>query len=214
MHLPPVEPVSYSEIYVSGDVTIHESAVVAPGTILKAAPNSRIDIGAGVCIGMGAVLNACEGEIEVKTGAVLGSGVLVIGCVKIGDNACIGSSTTLFNVSIEKKVVIPAGTLMSDESWQEIEVAAISDKNSASLNGAEEPALMTDLWEEPPTEAQNNSSTSETVDEREATPAKAQPPATANNGKSPASGQVYINQLLVTLFPERNLFKRPQQNSE
>jgi carbon dioxide concentrating mechanism protein CcmN len=204
MHLPPVEPVSYSEIYVSGDVTIHESAVIAPGTILKAAPNSRIDIGAGVCIGMGAVLNAYQGEIEVKTGAVLGSGVLVIGSVKIGDNACIGSSTTVFNVSVEKKVVIPAGSLVSDDSLQEIEVAAIADNNGVSVGSTEQPELTTDLWEDAPKETINGSAS---------TPAK-EPTADASNGKSPASGQVYINQLLVTLFPERNLFKRSQQNSE
>jgi carbon dioxide concentrating mechanism protein CcmN len=76
MYLPPLQPVSNSKIRISGDVKIHPSAVLAPGVILQAAPNSSIVIGAEVCIGMGAILNAYQGCIEIESGAILGSGAV------------------------------------------------------------------------------------------------------------------------------------------
>ncbi len=51
------------DTHIYGDVIIHPSAVLAPGIILQAATNSRIVIGAGVCLGMGSILQVSEGYI-------------------------------------------------------------------------------------------------------------------------------------------------------
>ncbi|MEH2451825.1 transferase [Nostoc sp.] len=104
--------------YISGDVTIHPSAVLAPGVILEAAVNSKIIIGPGVCIGMGSILQVHEGTLEVEAGANLGAGFLMVGKGKIGANACIGTATTVFNYSIEPGQVVPPGSILGDTSRQ------------------------------------------------------------------------------------------------
>ncbi|MEH2226636.1 transferase [Nostoc sp.] len=106
------------DTYISGEVTIHPSAVLAPGVILQAAVNSKIVIGPGVCIGMGAILQVHEGTLEVEAGANLGAGFLMIGKGKIGANACIGSATTVFNYSVEPEQVVPPGSILGDTSRQ------------------------------------------------------------------------------------------------
>ncbi len=93
IYLPPPQPILNKDIRISGDVEIHPTASLAPGVILQAAPDSRIIIRADVCIGMGAIINACQGSIEIEAGAILGSGVLIIGESKIGNNCCIGTSS-------------------------------------------------------------------------------------------------------------------------
>jgi carbon dioxide concentrating mechanism protein CcmN len=199
MHLPPVQPVSYSDIYVSGEVIIHESAVVAPGAILNAAPNSRIVIGAGVCVGMGAILNACHGAIEVEEGAVLGAGVLTIGRVKIGSNACIGAATTIFNASVDKMAVIPAGSLIGDPSRQ-VTILAGTDLPPSEPTVQEQSSVEADSPSvEPTVQVESH---------------QVEPEASPQSSKSPVIGQVYINQLLISLFPERNSLKRPNQDSD
>lgn len=104
--------------YISGEVNIHPSAVLAPGVILQAAVNSKIIIGPGVCIGMGAILQVHEGTLEVEAGANLGAGFLMVGKGKIGANACIGSATTVFNYSVEPGQVIAPGSILGDTSRQ------------------------------------------------------------------------------------------------
>ena len=116
MRLPLIHPPTQLNIYVIGDVVIHEGAVIAPGTILQAEPNSRILIREGVCIGMGNIINAYQGDIEIQSGAILGAGVLVIGQSKIGKNTCIGSLTTIINTSIESGTTIKAD-LPSDSAF-------------------------------------------------------------------------------------------------
>ncbi|MEH2285651.1 MAG: transferase [Nostoc sp.] len=109
---------NFESSYISGEVTIHPSAVLAPGVILQAAVNSKIIIGAGVCIGMGAILQVHEGTLEVEVGANLGAGFLMVGKGKIGANACIGSATTVFNYSVEPGQVVPPGSILGDTSRQ------------------------------------------------------------------------------------------------
>ncbi|MFM5979271.1 MAG: transferase [Sphaerospermopsis kisseleviana] len=102
----------------SGDVNIHETAVIAPGVILQAAANSKIIIGPGVCIGMGSILQVNEGILEIEVGANLGAGFLMVGQGKIGANACIGAATTVFNCSVAPEQVVPAGSILGDSSRQ------------------------------------------------------------------------------------------------
>ncbi|WP_414566052.1 MULTISPECIES: transferase [unclassified Anabaena] len=116
MSVPPLRLSNNFDSYISGEVTIHPSAVLAPGVILQAAVNSKIIIGPGVCIGMGSILQVSEGTLEVEAGANLGAGFLMVGKGKIGANACVGSATTVFNCSIEPGVVIPPGSVLGDNS--------------------------------------------------------------------------------------------------
>ena len=122
--------------YISGEVSIHPSAVLAPGVILQAAVNSKIIIGPGVCIGMGAILQVHEGTLEVEAGANLGAGFLMVGKGKIGANACIGSATTVFNYSVEPGQVIPSGSILGDTSRQIDQTKQLepSPSNPASTN--------------------------------------------------------------------------------
>jgi len=112
------------DTYIHGDVIIHPSAVLAPGIILQAATNSRIVIGAGVCLGMGSILQVSEGILEIEAGANLGAGFLMVGQGKIGANACIGAATTVFNYSVAPGQVIASGSILGDTSRQVVEPSA------------------------------------------------------------------------------------------
>ncbi|MEA5509107.1 transferase [Crocosphaera sp. UHCC 0190] len=228
MPLPLIHPPTQLDICVIGDVTIHEGAVVAPGTILQAAPNSRIVIREGACIGMGTLINAYQGDIYIESGAMLGAGVLVVGQGKIGQNACIGSSATIINTSIEAGTTIEAGSLIGDmsrgftsekaETSQETKSenngsppdsnGSLSDSNGSlpkpEITEDKQPAFieeMEDLWLEAET----------TVPEMPEIPTPPKPSPETKN--APVVGQIYINQLLCTLFPERQAFNRFQNNS-
>lgn len=114
MYLPSLQAVNNAELYQIGDVTVDPSAVIGIGVILQAAPNCRITIGAGACLGMGTIVNACQGTIKIEPGAVLGAGVLIVGQGQVGANASIGAVSTIFNTSIEPMQVLPAGSVMGD----------------------------------------------------------------------------------------------------
>jgi carbon dioxide concentrating mechanism protein CcmN len=118
VYLPPLQAMHDSQVFISGDVTIDPNAAIAPGVLLQASAGSSITIAAGVCIGMGAVLHACDGTLEIQSGASLGAGVLVVGTGTIGPNACIGSQSTLLNTSVEGQILVPAGSVLGDRSRQ------------------------------------------------------------------------------------------------
>ncbi|NER48979.1 MAG: hypothetical protein F6J92_20225 [Symploca sp. SIO1A3] len=137
MHVPTLPLTSNSHIYVEGDVSINSSAVIAQGVILQAAPDSKIIIAAGVSIGMGSILHAQGGTLEVEASANLGAGVLVVGKGKIGKNACIGSVSTIWNHSVEPWEVVPAASILGEQGRQ---VTGISDSEmspSTSPSSAE-----------------------------------------------------------------------------
>ena len=120
------------DTYIHGDVIIHPSAVLAPGIILQAATNSRIVIGAGVCLGMGSILQVSEGILEIEAGANLGAGFLMVGQGKIGANACIGAATTVFNYSVAPGQVIASGSILGDTIRQVVEPSAEKPESSNS----------------------------------------------------------------------------------
>ena len=219
MYLRPLQPVHNKDVYVSGDVTIDPSAVLASGVILQAAPNSRIVIGAEVSIGMGTVINACQGEIAIADGATLGAGVLFVGAGAIGSNACIGTATTIFNSSVDSMAVITPGSLIGDNSRpyniQETEnnnhqssdtkkvssTAKVSEQNSYQPESKSESELNSET-----TEVSSTNPKSTTVDPSvtDTTEVDFEPEKNGSGAqKNPNSvvGQVYINQLLLTLFP-------------
>ncbi|MCA2641971.1 MULTISPECIES: carbon dioxide concentrating mechanism protein [unclassified Microcystis] len=204
MSLPPVQPISRSEFYVNGDVTIDESAIVAPGVILRAAPNSQIIIGAGACLGMGTILTAYQGVIAIGAGAILGTGVLIVGQGEIGENACIGSTTTIFNASVAAMSIVPSGSLIGDTSRQiTIEVSATPSEPQPVVSQVSPVPSV----EEAVAETVVSPWDSEEM-VAEASPPETREQASTTNRPNQASvvGKVYINQLLVTLFPERHRF--------
>ncbi len=105
-----------------GNVTIDPSAAIAPGVLLQAEENSRITIGAGVCIGAGTVIHAAGGNLDICMGVCLGRGVLIIGSGTIAPNACIGAGTTAIDPQIEEGAVIPTHSLIGDRSRGEVSV--------------------------------------------------------------------------------------------
>ena len=226
----------------SGNVTIHETAAIAAGVILQAAPHSQIIVREGACLGKGTVLNAYAGTIEIEAGAILGAGVLLVGRVTIGKDACIGATSTIFNSSIESMAMIPSGSLLGDHSrrWN---ADKISEENrlqseQALTQSTSKSETIPSPWDEdlmtgtsPPT-PQDNPSQSKTVAEpvkpsspvpTAETPTYTEPetiefvsPVVNQEGplqKHSVIGKVYINQLLLSLFPERDSFKQNSQNS-
>lgn len=210
IYLPPPQPVLNTDIRISGDVEIHPTASLAPGVILQAAPNSRIVIGADVCIGMGVIINACQGSIEIDSGAILGAGVLIIGASKIGNHACIGTSTTIFQSTVTAMAVIEPGSIIGDISRQikleeshkssKDDTQVKSEPNNNSKNSQETPS-NNDYAAQPNQtmgDHSNQEQTSESIPQVE-TSVESQ----TEKEKVPVVGQVYINELLVTLFPHK-----------
>lgn len=126
MYLPPLQAVHNAELYQTGDVTVDPSAVIGLGVILQASPNGRIVIRAGACLGMGTIVNACEGTIEIESGAVLGPGVLMVGQGKVGANASVGAVSTIFNASIPPMQVLAAGSVIGQIGTQVLSESARS----------------------------------------------------------------------------------------
>ncbi|MEG4284187.1 carbon dioxide concentrating mechanism protein [Microcoleus sp. A006_D1] len=204
MYLSPLQLSSNSQILMSGDVVVNEGAAIAPGVILQADPGSRISIAAGACIGMGVILHAREGNLDIEAGVILGAGVLVVGAGTIGANACIGSAATLINPCIPQMQILPAGSVMGDSSRQvAAETTAEAETPSATAPSVDRPI-------EPP------SDTAQTPPETPAEPPSDTAPPPTQPGETPTIlyGQAHINQLLGTLFPHRQAFNRSQENGQ
>ncbi|WP_218079735.1 LbetaH domain-containing protein [Anthocerotibacter panamensis] len=114
MHLLTLQPPGDANPRISGEVTVHASALLAPGTVLLADPGSRIVVGAGVCIGMGVVLHAHGGTLHLEHGVNLGAGVLIAGEGLLGAQSCVGSAATLINPRLARGQIVPPGSLLGD----------------------------------------------------------------------------------------------------
>ena len=225
MYFPPPQPILNKDIRVSGDVEIHPTASLAPGVILQAAPNGRIVIGADVCIGMGAIINACEEIIEIGDGAILGSGVLIVGKCKIGNNSCIGTSTTVFEGNVAAMATIKPGSIVGDTSRQvkldnsdrvlkdtashiaEPSAHRTETKSAKShFNGKSASKSRTENAPRPDvTQNGHRDRVAEPTASRDSAeiPLKTTVESSVQNSKTPVVGQLYINELLVTLFPHK-----------
>ena len=231
MSLSPLHLTCNFNSYISGEVTIDPSAAIAPGVILQADPNSEIIIAAGVCIGMGTVLHARDGILEVESGATIGAGVLLVGRGKIGANACIGSATTILNCSVEPEQVIAPNYLLGDTSRkadstaakQTITPPAVAAEVTQPLSGAgPDEQIQTQVQS-----ANNHGSLADsTADETttlaavaavtqplsEASPddqIQTQAESANNNGAKVVYGKAALNQLMSTLFPHRQALNQP-----
>jgi carbon dioxide concentrating mechanism protein CcmN len=177
-----MQRISTSHFYISGDVTIQEGAAIAPGVLLQADPNSRVIIKTGACIGFGAILHAHQGTVEVGEGANVGAEVLLVGSVKIGAHACIGAATTILNSTIELGRVVPPNSLIGDSSRPQSELQ-VTDTVECPVP---EPATVTP----------DVISAALTAPE-----AVASAPETINTSGVNVYGQVYVNQMLLKMFP-------------
>ena len=232
IYLPPLQPVINSDICISGDVEIHPTASLAPGVILQAAPNSRITIGANVCVGMGVILNAGQGSITVESGVTLGSGVLIIGESKIGNNACIGTATTIFQASVAPMTVISPGSIIGDISRQiktneesrdtktkKVDNSASnhnvqSTQNSTpSNNGQGATNRVKSATETNTVEANSSNTPSEEITESSVDLEATQEQDGVDLKPGSVVGKTYINQLLVTLFPHQKALDSNSPNT-
>jgi carbon dioxide concentrating mechanism protein CcmN len=215
MYLSPLQLSSNSQILMSGDVVVNEGAAIAPGVILQAEPGSRISIAAGACIGLGVILHAREGTLEIGAGVILGAGVLVVGAGTIGTSACIGAGTTLINPCIDAMQIMPAGSLIGDTSRQASAEATAAAPTAAPTSPetpeATTPPVAPPL--EPPAPAQTPP---QTAPETATDPPESTAPAPPQPGETPTIlyGQAHINRLLGTLFPHRQAFNRSEENGQ
>ena len=204
MYLPPPQPALNHDIRVSGDVEIHPTASLAQGVILQAAPNSRIVIGADACIGMGAIINAYQGAVEIGSGAILGSGVLIIGKCNIGNNCCIGTSTTIFQKDVAAMSVIEPGSIIGDTS-RRVDLARDNSQDNRSNQKFSTAHFNSNSNSTSDRVSNNKASKPEVVGKNDFNSASVSPKTsvdpTVQKTKDSVVGQVYINELLVTLFP-------------
>ncbi len=198
MYLAPLHPISSSHFYVSGNVTIDPSAAIAPGVLLQADPESQIIIAAGVCVGMGTILHAHQGILEVEAGANIGTGVLIIGKSKIGASACIGSMATILNSNLGWGEVVAPGSLVGDASRQPETQRSEAEATKASVF-------------EPSSNAQGDEhSVDTTTPESTSEPA----PDSSEGAGNQVYGQASLNRLLSTLLPHRQALNRPLQGDQ
>lgn len=199
MHLSPLQPISNSHFYVSGNVTIHPSAAIAPGVLLQADPESQIIIAAGVCVGMGAILHAHAGILEVESGANIGTGVLIVGKGKIGTNACIGSMTTILNSDLRWGEVVPPCSLIGDASRQ---------------SETQKPEATTTLVFESSSSPQVSEPVATSVTTPDESSLNQQAPESLEATGTQVYGQASLNRLLSTLLPHRQSLNRPLQDDK
>lgn len=224
MYLSPLQLSSNSQIFMSGDVVVNEGVAIAPGVILQADPGSRISIATGACIGMGVILHAREGTLEIEAGAMLGAGVLVVGAGTIGANACIGAGTTLINPAIDQMQILAAGSLIGDTSRQvAAEPTTETTEPTAETQTAapETPKVTTPPVEptvdrpiDPPEPAQTQPQTPPETAPDPSPETAANPPPQPGEVPTILYGQAHINQLLGTLFPHRKAFNRSEENGQ
>jgi carbon dioxide concentrating mechanism protein CcmN len=148
MSVPPLRLSDNFNSYISGEVIIHPSAVIAPGVILQAGQKSKIIISSGVCIGTGSILQVHEGTLEIGANANLGAGFLMVGPGKVGENACIGSATTIFNGFVPPGEVVPPGSILGENSREVILEQNILEQNILEQNILEQGTLEQDIWEQ------------------------------------------------------------------
>jgi len=221
MPVPPLSTVGQFETFISGDVVIDPSAAIAPGVILRADPDSRIVIHGAVCLGMGVVLHAHGGVIEINGGSNLGSGVLVVGHSYIGPNTCIGAASTIYGATVPPGQVIPAGAVIGDISRQvalpELP-SAHEDLGTQLLQGSKNgfsPVTPVESGEVSPDADALEADPWEPEEVTPQLPEETKPETTAPESVAHTYiGQMYVNRLMVTLFPHQQKFQTRKQKPD
>ncbi|GAB4380578.1 MAG: carbon dioxide concentrating mechanism protein [Elainellaceae cyanobacterium] len=186
---------SDAHFYISGNVTVHPSAAIAPSVMLQADPDSQLTVAAGACIGAGCILHAYQGTLEIAAGATLGSSVLIIGRGTIGADACIGSMTTIIDSSVPANQIVPPGSLIGDQSRR---VALVEASEPYTAPGV--PSTAAAPAPEPPQPEPTEPPKSE------ATPPEPSPEPSEEasaDGVRVVYGRTYIERMMFTMFPHR-----------
>jgi carbon dioxide concentrating mechanism protein CcmN len=194
MYLPPLQAMHDSPAHQIGEVTVHPSVAIAPGVLLQAEAGSRILIAASVCIGMGAVIHAYGGVLEIQEGVNLGAGVLVLGSGVIGAHACVGTSSTVIESSVSSQQILPPGSLVGDRS------RSLQAEPTPPPVGVE-PTATPDPWE---TNSASQSTYQYPDQPSQAVPTPQAVEANGGTRTAPIHGKDYVNSLLSTLMPHRN----------
>ncbi|MCM1983044.1 hypothetical protein [Lyngbya confervoides] len=105
-----------SDPFCVGDVMIAPTAVIAPGVVLRADPNCSITVRDGACLGVGVIVHATGGSIEIHQKVCVAGDVLIVGCGTLGRQACIGAGATLLNPAVAEAEIVPAQARIGDSS--------------------------------------------------------------------------------------------------
>jgi carbon dioxide concentrating mechanism protein CcmN len=224
MRSPSLVIINDSHLFVSGEVVIHPTAAIASGVLLQADPGCKVVIEAGVCVGSGSILHANQGDLVLESGVILGSGVLIVGSSTIGENACVGSLTTILGCSVEARQFIPAESLLGDRSRQ-IELAAepatipapLSAQKPPDRNGGAANAGVTNPYTYPYAELESPWSSKlpsppqppvPAPSDRNGSQPEPQPAAsTASTPQPPVQqvvyGRTYLEKMMIRMFPHR-----------
>lgn len=206
----------HTEVYVNGDVTIDKTAAIAPGVILQATAQGKIIIKAGACIGMGTVLTANDGTIEIGEGAVLGAGVLMIGSGKISDRACIGTASTLIATSVGEMELVSPGSLLGDPSRHPSSNAhhqsnsEVNPDHNGHGAASESNASPSPSQDKPNPSEASTEETATNMSESDNKAAADEPNASPSSHNTTIYGQTHIERLMVTLFPHKEKFKKDE----
>jgi len=189
--------------HIQGDVAIAPGVALADGALLGAAPGYRLVISAGVCLGADVVIQASHGDIVIEPGASLGSGVVVVGQGRIGQQACIGANSTVINPAIAATQVVPPQSLLGDPSQPRSVAEAAQNDMTASLESL--PSTAPDRAGSQPTRSIGDGSKSESPPSPTSDSADPTSPGPGTDQKlgSYVYGQTQVNRLLDTLFPHR-----------
>jgi len=207
MSLPSMSLMGEAHFFMSGDVIVHPTAAIAPGVLLQADPGSQLVVGEGVVIGMGAVLHACGGLLEVDAGVCLGSQVLLVGSGRVGARACLGPGATLWNPLVQPEEMIPSGGgLEGDIFPPAAEIPVPDQQDDPVLPGVENPFVEKPVVEKPVVEKPVVEKPV-VEDSPEACAINHADEPASQNGSSPEKPQVYglnsFNELMSALFPHR-----------
>jgi carbon dioxide concentrating mechanism protein CcmN len=152
-------------------------------------------------VGSGVIIQAVRGDVVIEPGAVLGSGVLIFGAGRIGQNACIGAESTLINPAISSGQVVPPNSLVGDPSQSAVngttpnpaafeQAALIQAVPAQEIPAQEVPVQGTSVQEIPAQETSPQESfVQETLSEISSdTPTDTSPPTLSNDAETEEKG--------------------------
>lgn len=197
------DAIAHALYYVHGDVDVDGEVAIAPGVILIAEPGSRLIISQGACIGTDVIIRARQGDLIIEPEASIGSGVLIVGYGRIGAQACVGSGSTLLNPHLSPRAVIAPRSLAT-----EVGVSSTAPSNALEETTLEQEVLSSPKHELPPPEQVTST-------EQPASQTNGYNQNGNGSGASHVYGREQVQQLLETLFPQRQaLSTSPPARSE
>ncbi|MEM9771308.1 MAG: hypothetical protein AAF889_06875 [Cyanobacteria bacterium P01_D01_bin.73] len=211
MSLQPLHPISDRDSWIAGEVVVDSTAVVAPGVLLQADPGCRIRIGPGAVVGMGTVIHAYNGAIEVGAGVNVGAAVLLVGRVTVGDRACVGAQTTVMNAVVNMGQAIAPGSLIGVPYETAPSTNGSTSSSYSRTSTVSQSTSLDDASKSWNYTASTSSSETFTVSGSSGQSGESAPPPPSHDGGAMARpmpqgivyGKVQLEKLMVTMFPHR-----------